>query len=122
MGGSYESGNIAPCAEFNIFMDPEAVEILINCGLPIVMIPLEVTMKNLVPSSLLKRLKGMETEFAEGCYEMLTYYAESYKKWYGLDDCPLHDPLTIAYCIAPHIFTGEKFYVTVETGAPKCRG
>src|SRR5690606_36200061 len=44
MGGAYfEVGNITPAAEFNIHVDPEAADIVLRSGIPIVMAPLDVT-------------------------------------------------------------------------------
>ncbi|MFI4994496.1 MAG: nucleoside hydrolase, partial [Hyphomicrobiales bacterium] len=44
MGGAYfEVGNITPAAEFNIFVDPEAADVVLRSGIPIVMAPLDLT-------------------------------------------------------------------------------
>ena len=48
MAGAYsECGNITPAAEFNVYVDPEAADIVLQCGAPITMLPLDVTHKML---------------------------------------------------------------------------
>ena len=46
-GGFFEGGNVTPTAEFNIYVDPHAAEIVLKSGVPIVMMPLDVTHKAL---------------------------------------------------------------------------
>ena len=46
-GGFFEGGNTTPTAEFNIYVDPHAADIVLKCGAPIVMMPLDVTHKAL---------------------------------------------------------------------------
>ena len=49
MGGAYfEVGNITPTAEFNIYVDPEAAEIVFQSNIKITVLPLDVTHKALV--------------------------------------------------------------------------
>jgi purine nucleosidase len=46
MGGAYfEVGNVTPAAEFNIYVDPEAAAIVFGSGVPITVMPLDVTHK-----------------------------------------------------------------------------
>ena len=48
MGGAHDHGNSTASAEFNIWLDPEAARIVVNCGRPIRMIPLDATHRALV--------------------------------------------------------------------------
>jgi pyrimidine-specific ribonucleoside hydrolase len=43
MGGAIGLGNWSAAAEFNILVDPEAASIVFSQGLPLTMVPLEVT-------------------------------------------------------------------------------
>ena len=44
MGGAiHERGNVGPRAEFNLWADPEAAAAVVASGLPLVLIPLDVT-------------------------------------------------------------------------------
>ena len=42
-GGFFEGGNVTPAAEFNIFVDPHAADVVFTSGIPITMMPLDVT-------------------------------------------------------------------------------
>jgi purine nucleosidase len=60
MAGAYfEVGNITPSAEFNIFVDPQAADIVLNAGVPIVMLPLDVTHKLLTTPKRLEALASI---------------------------------------------------------------
>ena len=48
MGGAHDHGNATASAEFNIWLDPEAARIVVNCGRPIRMVPLDATHRALV--------------------------------------------------------------------------
>lgn len=122
MGGAIGFGNHTPSAEYNLFCDPEAAHIVFNSGLNVVMVPLEVTHTTLVPQRTLDAMKGIKTKFVDACLDMLNQYAESYKKFNGFDSCPLHDPCTIAYIIAPEIFDLSYIHVDVELRSEKARG
>ena len=68
MGGAYfEVGNITPAAEFNIYVDPEAAEIVFKSGIPIVMIPLDLTHKVLTRKARVNRIRalGIGHDFAD---------------------------------------------------------
>ncbi len=122
MGGAADFGNITPCAEFNIFCDPEAADIVCNSGLKIVMVPLEVTHTNMVTEEVKKRILSMNTKFAKVCVELLDYYADAYRKIYKFESCPLHDPCAVAYCITPEIFKTIHCHVEIEKASELARG
>ena len=45
MGGAAIGGNVTPAAEFNIYADPDAAQIVFKSGVPVVMCGLDVTMQ-----------------------------------------------------------------------------
>ena len=45
MGGTLSRGNMSSVAEFNVYSDPQAAEILFKSGLDLVMVGLDVTLK-----------------------------------------------------------------------------
>jgi inosine-uridine nucleoside N-ribohydrolase len=122
MGGSIYYGNKTPSAEYNIACDPEAAEIVCQCGAKVVMIPLEVTLTTMVSKEIKQRIRNMGTAYSDICLELLDFYAESYIKVYGYDTSPLHDPTTIAYCIAPELFNIEFWRVDIERFSERCKG
>ena len=116
MGGAYfEVGNITPTAEFNIYVDPEAAEIVLKSGADITMMPLDVTHKALVTKNRNDRFRALETPVGVAVAEMTDFFERFDREKYGSDGAPLHDPTVIAYLINPKLFTGRYVNVEVET-------
>lgn len=114
-GGHFEGGNITPMAEFNIFVDPTAADVVFRSGVDIVMMPLDVTHKARTSPSRLEAFRANESE-AGGCAADMMGFAERFDlERYGLEGGPLHDPCVIAYLLEQDIFTGRRCNVTVET-------
>lgn len=123
MGGAYfEVGNITPAAEFNIYVDPEAAAIVLACGAPITMMPLDVTHQILSTPERLARIEAVGTRCALAAVEMLRFSETFDRKKYGWAGAPLHDPNVIAYLIDPTIYSGRTINVVVETASPLTRG
>ena len=116
MGGAYfEVGNITPTAEFNIYVDPEAAEIVLKSGANITMMPLDVTHKALVTKERNDRFRALGTSVGIAVAEMTDFFERFDREKYGSDGAPLHDPTVIAYLINPKLFTGRHVNVEVET-------
>jgi purine nucleosidase len=114
MGGAIqENGNVTPLAEFNIYVDPHAAHIVFHSGIPITLIPLDVTHKCLLKQEHVNRLLKIDspiTQFIKDAIEI--YFKFSYER--GFTGCALHDPLTLATIIAPELLTLKEYYVDVE--------
>jgi purine nucleosidase len=118
MGGAYfEVGNITPAAEFNIYVDPDAAEIVFKSGIPIVMIPLDLTHKVLTLKARVNRIRALGTRAAVALADMLDFFERFDIKKYGADGGPLHDPNVIAYLLKPEIYDGRMCNVEIETGS-----
>lgn len=119
MGGAQtEGGNSSPVAEFNIFVDPHAADIVMRCGAPIVMFPLDVTHQVLTSQRQMARVKAIPGPIGQVTYEMLDFYRRYDEAKYGTDGGPLHDPCTIAWLLKPELFSGKLCNVAVETASP----
>lgn len=123
MGGAYfEVGNITPTAEFNIYVDPEAADVVLTSGIPITMFPLDVTHGVL---SLAHRLEGFAkigNRTGKAVSEMLSFSERFDLEKYGGEGAPLHDPCVIAWLLQPGLFDGRMINVTVETTSELTRG
>jgi purine nucleosidase len=118
MGGAYfEVGNITPAAEFNIYVDPEAADIVMKSSVPIVMLPLDVTHKALTSKSRVKAFRDMGTEVGRMVSAWTDFFERFDKEKYGSEGAPLHDPCVIAYLIKPELFSGRHINVKIETGS-----
>jgi purine nucleosidase len=116
MAGAYfEGGNITPTAEFNVYVDPQAAGIVFKSGVPIVMMPLDVTHRVLVTPPRMERLFALGNRSGKALAEALTFSRSFDINKYGWDGAPLHDPTTIAYLLKPELFQGREINVEVET-------
>ena len=114
MGGAIELGNWTPAAEFNILVDPEAAEIVLNSGLKLTMIGLEVTHQAWLDDSHADALRG-KGECGEFVAELLDHFVAFHQKRFGWPGAPIHDAVTIAYLIDRSLMTTIVTNVTVET-------
>jgi inosine-uridine nucleoside N-ribohydrolase len=113
LGGAVGIGNISPCAEFNILIDPEAAKIVFDSGVEIVMVPIEVTHTALVTPSVISRVKALDSPFGQLCVDLLNFFGETYKRVFYFDFPPLHDPLAVAYVIEPSLFVTRHLRVDI---------
>ena len=118
MGGAYfEVGNITPAAEFNIYVDPEAAEIVFKSGRPITVMPLDVTHKALTTAPRIQALRDLNTTAGTAMAEMVDFFERFDVEKYGSAGAPLHDPCVIAYLLKPELFEGRHINVEIETNS-----
>lgn len=116
MGGAYfEVGNITPAAEFNIYVDPEAADIVFKSGRPITVMPLDVTHKALTTTARVQAFRDLNTKAGIALAEMLDFFERFDVEKYGSEGGPLHDPCVIAYLLKPDLFEGRLVNVQIET-------
>lgn len=121
-GGFFEGGNTTPAAEFNIFVDPHAAHVVFTSGLPIVMMPLDVTHQALTTPERLQRFQDLDSDAGTAVAGMLGFYDRWDKAKYGLPGGPLHDPTVIAYLLSPELFGGREVHVEIETAPGPTQG
>lgn len=114
-GGYFEGGNITPVAEFNIYVDPQAADIVFKSGIPIVVMPLDVTHKALVTAPRNDAFRNIGSPVGIAVAQMTEFFERFDKEKYGSDGAPLHDPCVTAYLIRPDLFTGRHVNVEIET-------
>ena len=123
MGGAMrEAGNTTPSAEFNILEDPDAAQIVMHCGRPLTIVPLDVTHQVLVSRQRLEQIRAIGTPVGDAIVGMMEFFNRFDSIKYGSDGAPLHDPCTIAYLLEPGLFEGKMCNVEIETGSPLTRG
>lgn len=116
MGGAYfEVGNTTPAAEFNIYVDPHAAEIVFKSGIPITVMPLDVTHKALVTKARNDAFRDLGTPVGIAVAQMTEFFERFDKEKYGSAGAPLHDPCVTAYLIQPDLFSGRHVNVEIET-------
>ena len=121
-GGCFEGGNITPAAEFNIYVDPEAAREVFAAGIPITMMPLDVTHKALTTARRIVAIRATGTRTAIAVAEMLEFFERFDEEKYGSDGGPLHDPCTVAWMLRPGLFAGRHCNVEIETESELTKG
>lgn len=114
MGGAIELGNVTPAAEFNIYVDPHAADIVFRSGIPIVMFGLDVTHQALVTKERLARIGAIGTKVADAAHGLLDFFNRFDMERYDTPGAPLHDPCVIAWLVDPSIFAGKPCPVEIE--------
>lgn len=115
-GGCFEGGNITPAAEFNIYVDPEAAKLVFGAGVPLVVMPLDVTHKALTSRARVEAFRNAG-RVGPAVASWTDFFERFDKEKYGSEGAPLHDPCTIAYLLQPDLFTGRHINVEIETGS-----
>jgi purine nucleosidase len=121
-GGFFEGGNVTPAAEFNIYVDPHAADVVMKSGVPVVVMPLDVTHKALTTSRRIAAFRNLGTRVGIATAEMLEFFERFDEGKYGTDGGPLHDPCVIAYLLKPELFKGRECNVMVETASELTMG
>ena len=115
-------GNITPAAEFNIYVDPHAANVVFNSGIEIIMMGLDVTHKVNVNDEIINSIKTNNNKASVFFADLMEFYSRFHRELYETGDCPLHDPCVIAYLIDNEIFKGKKVHVQVEENSDLTRG
>ena len=121
-GGLFEGGNTTPAAEFNIYVDPEAADIVFHSGIPITVVPLDVTHFMLTTKARVERFRSLGNKTGVATAEMLEFFERFDEQKYGWEGGPLHDPCVIAYLLKPGLFQGRHVNVAIETMSELTRG
>ena len=116
MGGGYHvRGNVTPNAEFNVYADPEAAAVVFGSGIPLVVLPLDVTHQALSTKERIARLENLGNRAGALVAAILRAHGPVEIKQMGTEGGPLHDPTVVAYLLQPSLFSGRTVNVTVET-------
>ncbi|CAB4966740.1 MAG: pyrimidine-specific ribonucleoside hydrolase RihA [Actinobacteria bacterium] len=130
MGGAVDLGNWTPAAEFNIWVDPHAADIVFRAacvpggertGIPLTMIGLEVTHRAWLTdehADLLRDTGGVGAFIAE----LLDHFVGFHQERFGWEGAPIHDAVTIAHLIDPTLVSALPMNVQIETESALCIG
>lgn len=132
MGGAVELGNWTPAAEFNIWVDPHAADVVFRSarppghgtpedGIALTMIGLEVTHRAWLADEHADALRptGRAGRFVA---ELLDHFVGFHQERFGWEGGPIHDAVTIAHLIDPTLVTALPMNVQIETESPLCVG
>lgn len=123
MGGSFkEGGNVTPTAEFNVFVDPHAAHVVFTSGVPITIMPLDVTHQAQATPPRVAGFRSLGAPLGDVIGAMLDFAERFDVSHYGFEGYPLHDPTVIAYLLEPEIFDLRQAYVSVVTAVGETHG
>ncbi len=121
MGGAIAEGNMTPAAEFNVWADPEAAQIVFDAGLDVTMIGLDVTHKAVTGPDVQRRLReaGSIGVFVA---ELIDFFTVYHRQTYGWEGAPIHDAVAVAHLLRPGLVETKLRNVEVERVSELCRG
>ncbi len=114
-GAALGPGNITASAEFNVYVDPQAAQIVLESGVPIAMFGLDVTHQAITTPARRDAIRAIGSPVTDAVSGMLAFYDRHDIERYGMPGGPLHDPCVIAYLLRPELFEGKDCHVAVET-------
>jgi len=113
-GGYFEQGNVTPAAEFNIYVDPQAAQLVLDAGIPVTLIPLDCTHQALTTAKRVEAFRAMPNRSGPATAAMLDFFERFDERKYGTDGGPLHDPCVIAWLLRPDLFKGRDVHLAIE--------
>ncbi len=122
MGGSIGEGNSTVSAEFNIYADPEAADIVFRSGLPITMMGLDVTHQALLDRDAADALRATGTTSAGIAAELTDYALDRNMEWSGRTTTAIHDAVAVAHLAIADLVDVAPYHVAVDTGTGPARG
>ncbi len=123
MGGAFNvPGNTTPLAEFNVYVDPHAAHIVLHSGLPLLMIPWDITSQVLLMETHVSALLETPSPVSRLVADATSFYLEFHKQYFGYAGCSINDPCALALAFQPELASYEKVFVDVELEGSKSVG
>lgn len=124
MGGAMGvPGNVTPVAEFNIYTDPEAAQIVFRSGLPLTVVPLDVTRQvRLTRKAILEEIQPLGTRIGQFIVDSTAYSLELFERIEEIPAITLHDPLAVGVAVDPSLLNLKPLFVDVEIQGEMTRG
>ena len=116
MGGAhFNGGNITPVAEFNLFADPHAAQVVLASGVKLTYVPLDVTHKMLTSEARLQQIAAVNNKAGALVVDILQAYVKADMAHYGLPGGPVHDASVVAYLLKPELFSGRAVHLAIDS-------
>jgi len=120
-GGTF--GNRTTAGEFNIWVDPEAADIVFSYGGPLVMAGLDLTHQFRATQPRIDHVKSMPGLLAHVLGDLMQFFTNTYmRRHHGMDGGAIHDPCAVMALTHPHLFTRSRRHVVIELTGTHTRG
>jgi purine nucleosidase len=115
MGGAlrYE-GNTTALAEFNTYVDPHAAHIVYHSGMPMTLVPLDVTYQCILTKADVMKMRQVESPITKFVEDATRFYMEFHDEFQSIKGCVINDPLALALTFAPELCTYREMPVDVD--------
>lgn len=113
MGGCLVGGNTTQASEFNAYVDPEALKIVVNAGIPMTMVGLDVTLKTELPLWVIDELRKLSNPYAKLAVDVMDYCLRRNKEW-GYDVANIHDALAFCSIVFPQVIQTKNIILTLK--------
>ena len=115
MGGAIRhEGNTTPLAEFNVYVDPHASHMVYHSGMPVTLVPLDVTYQCALTRQDVERLQKIKSPIPKFVADATRFYMEYHNEYQQIEGCIINDPLALALTFAPELCDYEEHYVDVD--------
>jgi inosine-uridine nucleoside N-ribohydrolase len=123
VGGTWhEPGNASPVAEFHFYCDPLAARQVLKCGVPLTLIPLDVSRKVILAPSDLMDMPAPESRTCRFLRQIIPFGIGATSNLYGIEGFHLKDVLAVAALSSPGALSTRTMVVDVETRGELTRG
>ena len=122
MGGAYTRGNITPAAEFNVYADAEAADVVFRAGWDVTMVGLDLTHQALATPDLQDRVRAVGGDIAKFILDIWEFIDTTHGGLLQIPYPAVHDACCVAAMIDPTVFTTEKADIRVETAGRWTKG
>jgi purine nucleosidase len=123
MGGAFDvPGNTTPLAEFNIYVDPHAAYIVLHSGMPLTLLPWDVTSRVLLTQEHVDELLAVPSPVSTLIADATSFYIDFHRQYFGYAGCSINDPCAVAMVFQPELATYESVFVDVEIESEKSMG
>ncbi|MGX8008133.1 nucleoside hydrolase [Mesorhizobium sp. ORM8.1] len=122
MGGAYTRGNITPAAEFNVYGDPEAADVVFRADWDVTMVGLDLTHQALATPDLQDRVRAVGGPMAKFILDIWEFIATTHGGLLQIEYPAIHDACCVAAMIDPTVFTIEKADIRVEIAGRWTKG